>query len=274
MNWNEGPGMKFNIAPWEERFNELSLRERLLVVAVCLAFSYVCFDALLMTAMYNKQKQYQAETDNWLKQNRDITKHIVLLTEQLQSINGSDVDSEISQLSSKAIESKSQLEDIVVKFIKPKQIVSVLQDVLRQEKGLRLISMKSVAAIGLLPDQEIDADDQLSQQHRQVAKLLQFYQNRDKYGVEADYSDSRDILIGQQAQENRRKAGLPQIYKHGIMLELVGDYAATLRYLKNLEDLPWNFYWDAVRYEVTEYPKAKIRILVNTISLEKDWVRV
>ncbi|MFV2057309.1 MAG: hypothetical protein ACC707_12630, partial [Thiohalomonadales bacterium] len=150
----------------------------------------------------------------------------------------------------------------------------VLRDVLQQEKGLRLVSMKSIGATELFSMQAISGDNEGTIQQRQVAKLLQFYKDRDKYGLDADFDKSRADLVKQQARENRKNAEVPQVYKHGILLDMVGDYSSTLRYLKKLENLPWKFYWDAVRYEVTNYPKARIRILVNTISLDKEWVHV
>lgn len=65
-----------------------------------------------------------------------------------------------------------------------------------------------------------------------------------------------------------------QVYRHGLELQLEGSYLATLDYLKALQSLPWNFYWDAVRLEVEKYPKAKITIRVHTLSLTEGWIGV
>lgn len=64
------------------------------------------------------------------------------------------------------------------------------------------------------------------------------------------------------------------IYKHGLVLQFSGNYLATLKYLKTLEAMPWNFIWDSIEYQVKNYPQAEITLRVYTLSLEKDWLDV
>ena len=64
------------------------------------------------------------------------------------------------------------------------------------------------------------------------------------------------------------------MYRHGLQLELEGSYLATLAYLKALQALPWEFYWDEVRLQVDKYPTAKITIVVHTLSLTEGWIGV
>jgi MSHA biogenesis protein MshJ len=66
----------------------------------------------------------------------------------------------------------------------------------------------------------------------------------------------------------------PKIFKHGMRLEVEGDYLSALHYLKSLETMPWRFYWDGIEYEVVKYPKARIVITVHTLSLDEGWIGV
>ena len=34
------------------------------------------------------------------------------------------------------------------------------------------------------------------------------------------------------------------------------------------------FYWTFLKYEVEEYPKAKITLQLSTLSLDEDWIGV
>ncbi|MEH6358641.1 MAG: type II secretion system protein GspM [Pseudomonadales bacterium] len=56
------------------------------------------------------------------------------------------------------------------------------------------------------------------------------------------------------------------LYLHAVELELRGDYFETLRYLQALEELPWQVIWDQLEYQVEGYPKANIRLRINTLS--------
>lgn len=64
------------------------------------------------------------------------------------------------------------------------------------------------------------------------------------------------------------------IYKHGLVLQFSGSYIATLKYLKSLETMSWNFIWDSIDYQVKNYPQAEITLRVYTLSREKDWLDV
>jgi MSHA biogenesis protein MshJ len=64
------------------------------------------------------------------------------------------------------------------------------------------------------------------------------------------------------------------LYQHGLELRFSGNYSATLAYLKAVEAMPWNFFWDSIDYQVKNYPTAEITLRVHTLSLEKSWLDV
>lgn len=64
------------------------------------------------------------------------------------------------------------------------------------------------------------------------------------------------------------------VYRHGVRIQFRGSYLATVDYLKAIEGLPWDFYWDAVRLQVDEYPQALVTITVHTLSLKRGWIGV
>ncbi len=64
------------------------------------------------------------------------------------------------------------------------------------------------------------------------------------------------------------------VYRHGLELEFSGSYLALLDYLRELDALPWNFYWDALELKVEDYPEAVIVIRVHTLSLDEGWIGV
>lgn len=70
-------------------------------------------------------------------------------------------------------------------------------------------------------------------------------------------------------------AELPgSVYRHGLELELDGRYLDVLAYLRELEQLPWRFFWEAVDLESTDYPVNRVRIVVYTLNFEKGWLGV
>ncbi len=64
------------------------------------------------------------------------------------------------------------------------------------------------------------------------------------------------------------------MYRHGVSMEFSGDYFSTLEYLQMMEQLSWDFFWDDFEYDVSEYPDAKVRIRIHTLSGEESWLGV
>lgn len=66
----------------------------------------------------------------------------------------------------------------------------------------------------------------------------------------------------------------PQIYRHGIVIQLNGTYLDTLRYLRALEQLHWRFFWDKVELSVETWPAARVTLVVYTLSLQEGLLGV
>ena len=64
------------------------------------------------------------------------------------------------------------------------------------------------------------------------------------------------------------------IFRHGMQIEFKGSYLSTLKYLKALDQLPWNFYWDVLELNVEKYPSSSIIITVHTLSFHEGWIGV
>ncbi|MGZ8222992.1 MAG: hypothetical protein ACXWT0_15205 [Methylobacter sp.] len=67
---------------------------------------------------------------------------------------------------------------------------------------------------------------------------------------------------------------LNPIYKHGLAITFSGSYLDTLNYLKALESLPWQFIWESIDYQVTNYPTAETTIRAYTLSFKESWLGV
>lgn len=64
------------------------------------------------------------------------------------------------------------------------------------------------------------------------------------------------------------------VFRHGLQIEFKGSYLSTLKYLKALDELPWNFYWDVLDLKVDKYPVSTIVITVHTLSFHEGWIGV
>lgn len=72
--------------------------------------------------------------------------------------------------------------------------------------------------------------------------------------------------------DGEAEASMVPIYRHGVVLEFEGRFGEVVEYLNAVKDLPWRFLWKRLEYEVTEYPAARVRLELETLSAEEDWI--
>ena len=56
------------------------------------------------------------------------------------------------------------------------------------------------------------------------------------------------------------------IYKHGVELEIHGNYLDLLAYLKNLESTSKNVFWSDMKLHTVKYPETSLRVTIFILS--------
>jgi MSHA biogenesis protein MshJ len=130
----------------------------------------------------------------------------------------------------------AQLQSTSAGLIAPQRMLAALRDVLNDQQGLRLVSMRNMPVTSLLAP------------HVETT-------------VGANASDAPPLA----------KTGP---YVHSLELVVEGSYLDVLRYLQSVEGLPWRFYWQVLELKTTEYPINRVRIRLNTLSMDKEWLGV
>lgn len=77
-----------------------------------------------------------------------------------------------------------------------------------------------------------------------------------------------------EAADGKRPQQVQPVYKHGVEITLEGGYPDLLRYLTELEGLPWRMYWASADFRVEQYPQGRLILTVYTLSLDKTWLSV
>lgn len=89
--------------------------------------------------------------------------------------------------------------------------------------------------------------------------------------VSARNLDVRPVLEEEGAGSTNEE---PVLFRHGVVLEFEGSYIESLAYLEDIERLPWQLFWSRLTLETLDYPRIRIGIVVQTLSLEEEWIGV
>lgn len=63
-------------------------------------------------------------------------------------------------------------------------------------------------------------------------------------------------------------------YRHGLSIELEGEFESLVSYLDKIEALPTQLFWDALVIDTENFPILNIQIEVHTLSQDEEWLNV
>lgn len=226
---------------WEKlsaRIDKLTTRERAMALGAAIVVVYGLLDTLVVSPVLLKQRQAVAEVS---RQQAELQ----TLDEQLKATalaQGADPDAaaraRLKEMQARLQGLDRQVKEQSAQLIAPERMREVLEKFLANRPRLQLVELKTLPRVSV-------------------------------------------ALPGESAQ--KPAAGKPpageaepsaQIYKHGVELTVRGGYLDLLEYLRDVEGLPVQLYWDKLQLTVVEYPTATLRLTIYTVSLDKAWLLV
>ena len=128
-------------------------------------------------------------------------------------------------------------------LVQPQQMGALLQSLLAEQRGLRLLGLRSLPVTALA--------DPATGPKKAIA---------DK-GAGGDKTGTTTPARGDDAW----------LYRHTVEVKVQGSYADMLAYLRAIEGLPRRVRWGDVEIDARSYPASTMTITLFTVSLEKTW---
>jgi MSHA biogenesis protein MshJ len=220
---------------WLERIDALGMRERALVFVAALGVLYIAWVQLLFEPLAAERDRVAADIERTRGQIQRVHQEIAAAVGRRGEDPDASARARLTALRGELTALDRSLRQVIKRVVPPEQMASLLEVMLTREPGLKLIKLEGLGAEPVI----------------QAAH------------------EARAPKDGAASAE----AGFT-LFRHGLHLEFEGQYLATLRYLKALEELPWQFLWDGVTLEVEHHPEARVSITVHSLSLEKAWIGV
>ncbi len=219
----------FSLKQMRDKFYALSSREQLLVVGVVGVAIYFVFESLLFTPQSNRNIELMAA--------REIADtQVSAMRTELKSVSQSSVDLEKAQLENAQL--KRQM--VVLKAVLDGMQVStppigdLVKGVLKDYPRVTLVSLKTLPVTTLIAGPQVNQVNQTNQ-----------------------------VNPGARASPG---ANEKTIFKHGVDVEIQGNYLDLLAYLKNLEASSKNVFWSDVKLLSQKYPDASLRLTIFILS--------
>ncbi|MCS0332524.1 type II secretion system protein M [Vibrio diabolicus] len=141
----------------EERFGEMSAREKVLIALCGLVVVIMLLFTLLLEPKLNEIISNERQLSNLKQANQKIEIDTLRIQAQLKKDPNAEIDRAISNLLTESQHLSMQLAEIIEHLITPSQMAELLENVLEQQSGIHLLSLQT------LPSEPITEDKEASQ---------------------------------------------------------------------------------------------------------------
>lgn len=239
------PQMQKWLAPYLQRFDALTRRERALVAAALIGGVWMVGNSVLidlpLTRLRILGKQLQAEQQEF----ETLQTQLATLKREMRDPDA-DNRRRLADLRQQLNTVRTELAQNQSHLVKPQDVSHLLDQLLARHTALRLVSLRNLPAVPANAAQAVAA------------------------------APSVGSKAGDRPQAGSPAATAPaatsaQLWRHGIELRLQGSYMDLLAYVGELEGLQQRLGWGAVELR-TDYPRSELSLTVHTYSLDPAWL--
>ncbi|RJG06397.1 MSHA biogenesis protein MshJ [Noviherbaspirillum cavernae] len=229
------------------KVDALSLRERAIIFAMAALILITLINTALLDPLYAKQKQLT----QGIKKDQTTMAGMQVQIQQKMAVHEADPNkankAQLQQLKQQTAQMQDALRDMQKGLVSPDKMSALLEDLLKQNRALRLVSLKTQPAFSLAEQASVEA------------KL-----------IESALATIKD----KGSSQSGGKLAADTVYKHDVEIVVQGGYFDIMNYLAQLEAMPWHLFWAKATLNVYEYPKTTLTLTLFTLSLDKKWLNI
>ena len=234
---------------WQQfalKFDALSVRERIMVFGASAALLIFMVVYLFVNPQLDKRKAL-ADT---IAQRQQAVAAIDAEMAQRMAAHAGDPNLQdrvrLERIRQEVQQMRQALQSTQNGLVAPERIVPMLQQLLKQQASLRLVSLATLpsGAMG---------------QGGHVAS-------------KAAASASAAAPAGQSPADAESAQAPAVLYRHGVEIVLRGNYLDMVNYMDAVEAMPSHVFWGKLNMQVEQYPNATLSLTLYTLSLDEKWI--
>ncbi len=226
------------------KFEALNKRERWMVACTLFVIVYAIINMLLLSPVLARQKILinelaadQSQTQGLNQQINEFAQKIVVDPDAQNKQRITDLQSHLQLLETK-------LNGLQTTLISPDKMPELLRSLLKKNGALILIELKTLPTKGLL---ETSSESTITK--------------------DANTKDAGTQVATANTQNS-------PVFKHGVEITIEGRYLDLLKYVSDLEKMPWRVLWSKAALNAEHYPDSQLKITVYTLSLDQTWLSI
>ncbi|WP_348729900.1 hypothetical protein [Rheinheimera texasensis] len=229
-----------------EQYMQLQLRERRLIFFAALVMLLWVGTISVAEPLWRSLQTSKQQQKMTLGQMAQLQQQVDAVLQVLNSDPNEQVRSQISERQQQREQLNRQIKQLTGRYVSPEQMLPLLQDVLKSSPGVKLTLLRS-----------------LKPEVLQIGAAIL---------TQTSTPTSTPAPVAQ--ANTAPAAATPQLYLHKTEIIFSGQYAQLQQLLQQLERLPWQLHWHQLEYKVSEHPQAELRLELETISEQAEYLRI
>ena len=233
---------------WFERFDRLSLRERLLLGLTAVVLLLFLWWMLVYESLVPKTRSLQQSNQRQASELQALVAARDGIRKRLDRGVYHEQQARVEQLRKQLQLLRQQLDEGTESLVAPQQMFELMRGMIDAAPRLKLLQLRRLAVEPLFrPEQGTETADPVQEP--------------------ATGSADPVTVEGEETLQEQ-----PALYRHVMQVRLQGRYADILDWLQQLEQLPWQLMWNRVELTAREYPVIEVELKLSTVSSSRAWV--
>lgn len=245
--------MKAPFGSLAARFDALQVRERWLVAAAILGGIVLIGHSLFVAPAQTRARVAERSLSEQQAQLSALNAQMLAMQSPNQDPNVA-ARAELDGLKKHLAEQAARLALMESSLVPPHQMSGLLEDMIGQRTGLRLISLKTLPVAAALEKKAVAG------------------------GVESGNPANASAPTPTPASVPSSVASSVKssdgLFKHGVEITLEGSYQELSAYLERLEQAKPKLLWSSVSLSAEDHPRLVLTLTVYSLSLERAWLIV
>ncbi|MGV7207478.1 hypothetical protein ACLB1G_06455 [Oxalobacteraceae bacterium A2-2] len=287
--------MKEQLLKLAAKIDALTLRERGMLFAAATAMVLFLLYVMELEPKLARQRILQAELSQQQNQVAGIDAEVARMAQGFVADPDAATRARLDQLRKQMRSSSAALMAVQKGLVAPEKIVPLLEQLLRANGKLKLVSLRSLPVTGMSeatagqgalpagsPAASLAAQAGVSPALASVAVGGAPVAGSAAPGAPAAGSPAAGSPAAGSpaagspaAPPTSAAAGVKPrelLYRHGVEIVLQGGYLDMVSYMEALEALPVQLFWGKARLDAGQYPIARLTLTLYTLSLDQKWM--
>ncbi len=249
-----------------KKIDELSLRERIILASTIVVAAWVLTIVVVVEPLLKHRNEGIAALGKFDVENNELNSKLKILKIEYSVDPNVKPRERLRELTHQLRRIEGDIQNKSQHLVPINKTSQVLQEILETQKGLYLTDLEKLDPVAV-PIIETPAGNKTKE--KDAAQIAEAIDNKDLDHVKALMAVVQNTDPFLKQLENQTN-----VYKHGVKLELEGQFLDVLEYLIALEEMNWKVYWKSFEYQSKKYPMGRASFIIETLGFENGWIGV